>query len=793
MQNVNSQETALANDGNVIDLRLLLYKFFENWKMFLLSVLIFIAIGLTYIYLTNPTYSISGEILIKDNSAGPGNSSNDLTASLNLFAPDKIIDNEIEILKSHTLIEQVVKDLGLSIDYYEKQNLISRPIFSESPFECVVLKPTEEAYKDEWDLVILDTATATLNGKKIELNKPVYSDAGILRINLLNKTGIYRNKEYTFKIKSLGRTVSAYQKNLQIAATTKNSTVISLTIEDEIPERGQMFIKNLFDAYNQAAIDDKRQVAAYTLKFLDDRLKLLTGQLDSVETNVERYKSQQGITDVTEQSKSFLASVQESDAALAQIDVQLSVIGSIESYLASPDNGKGKFPAVIGIEDPVLPQLLQQLSEMQLQRQTLLNTTSEGNPKVKAIDENINSLEGSVRENVRNIRQNLLSSRKTLAQRNADFESVIKNVPAKEKGLIDVTRQREIMNSIYQFLLQKREESALSYASTVSDSRTIDLPRSTDDPVKPKKVLVILIAIMAGMIIPAGIIGIRNALDDKITHKSDIENAVGAPIVGEISFLKEDIPVIVRDKPRSIISEQIRSLRTNMQYIGGRGKEIKTIIFTSSISGEGKSFVSLNLGASLALTDSKVIILELDLRKPKLHKSLNMHNNAGLSTYLIGKASVESIVQPIEGFAKYDIITCGPIPPNPAELVLNGRMTELIEDLKTRYDYVIIDAPPVGLVTDAQIMADLADISFYVIRHGYTIKQNLPRIQALYAEKKFPNMSIIINAISEQSSYGHNYGYGFTTYGGKYSYYEDEEEPKGMFSGLKKRFGKKGD
>lgn len=784
MENSNNQLIVNqdAEEENIIDLRIIFLKLLSNWKLFLACIILFILAGFLYINFQPPIYKITGQILIKDDSKNPLGAQNDVAKELNIFSTEKIIDNEIEIFKSYTIMDKVVKKLGLSMNYYKKDALKNIPIFySESPFQTIIFKPNKRTYDEEWSIKIIDENRISINGKEYAADVPVYTECGLVKISIANKNKSNFNKEYIFKAVPPNVAVQNYQELLSVTPASKNATVIELSIEDAIPERGVALVNNMIDAYNQAAVDDKNKFAANTLVFLDERLKLITGELDSVESNVERYKSREGITDVTEESKSFLQTIQETDLKQSEIEIQLGVINNIEKYLNSPDVEGGKFPAVFGLDDKVLPELLKQLSELSLSKQSLLKTTSEGNPKIQAINENIQSLRVTIAENVRNIRQNLLAASSKLKSRNAEFEGIIKNIPSKEKGLIDVTRQREIKNNIYGFLLQKREEAALSYASTVSDSRTIDLARSSDRPVKPKKALILLMAAVLGLVLPALYVGLVDVFDDKMGKKADIERIAKAPVMGEISFVKDGSSLLVRDKPRSVVSEQIRSLRTNMQYLSNDGHPVQCILFTSSVSGEGKSFISLNLGASLALTDSSVVILELDLRKPKLHSALSLSNTNGLSNYLIGKEQISEIITPIEGFKKYDIITSGPIPPNPAELLLNGKLDQLIKELKTSYDYVIIDAPPVGLVTDAQIMSNYADTTFYITRHNYTQKLHLKNIYTLYKEKRFNNMGIIINAISEDSTYGYSYGYG-------YGYYEEEEDKRGFFS---KIFGKK--
>ena len=391
-------------------------------------------------------------------------------------------------------------------------------------------------------------------------------------------------------------------------------------------------------------------------------------------------------------------------------------------------------------------------------------------------------MKSSLGENMQTLRKSLAITRQQLEAQNGKMESMIKTVPGKERALVDITRQQGIKNNLYVYLLQKREETALSYASAVSDTRTVDMARGSILPVKPVKRNIYLLFALMGIAIPFGIIYVIDLLNDKIKSRKEIEKATKAPILADISYAEHNEALILSNLGRTVMAEQIRALRTNISFLNP-GKGVQSLLFTSSMSGEGKSFISLNLGASLAMTDKKTIILELDMRKPKLQSALDMPNRHGLSNYLVGASELNDIIRPVPGQENYFIITCGPIPPNPAELLLNGRLQELFTELRATFDYIIIDAPPIGIVTDAQILEQQADATLFVLRHEFTPKERLKMVDNLYREKKFKNLSLVFNAVKEGGKYGYGYGYG-------YGYYEQEEETPGIMKNTLNGFKK---
>jgi capsular exopolysaccharide synthesis family protein len=421
-------------------------------------------------------------------------------------------------------------------------------------------------------------------------------------------------------------------------------------------------------------------------------------------------------------------------------------------------------PSTSGLSDPVLGDLLQKLSDLQLQYTQTKKIVPENNPAVVSLVDAINKLRPQILENIKSQRKNLEAGRNNITATNNEYAAMLKTVPEKERELLSISRQQAIKNNIYTFLLQKREETALSFASAVADSRVIDRAESVDAPVSPKRNLIYLAAILGALALGVVIIFIKDLFTRTIQQREDVEKYTDIPILGEVLYDRSKTSIVISEGKRSFIAEQFRQLRTSLAYMGV-DENHKKIMITSSISGEGKSFIAINLGMSLSLMDKKVVLLELDLRKPKVSEQFNISRHVGLSNYLIGKANMEDIIKPT-GHPNLSLITSGPIPPNPSELISNGRLPELLVYLENYFDYILIDTAPVNPVTDAFIISPMADVSLYVIRDKYTPKLFLKKITEKLRTQSFKNPAIVYNGIRGKGigkyGYGYGYGYGYT-------------------------------
>ncbi|AUD04472.1 GumC family protein [Spirosoma pollinicola] len=752
---------------NEPNLRVILLRYLKHWKWFALSLTLAGAAGYVYLQYKTPIYKIQASLLIKDEKKGLDGES--ILKEMDILAPKKTVENEVEIIRSFTLMDKVVNRLDLDVQYFMPTATIDEEVYGNVPFRFIVERPTSELYEDKLLLTVIDKSHVRINDKVYPVNQSIHTPYGRLRV-FAKKPLMASMEPMKIKVSPRTETVNGYLKLLTVETTSKASTVLQITLEEAVPAKGEAILAQLIDEYNQAALVDKNLLAASTLSFIEDRLSLISGELTTVEKDVEQYKTQQGITDLSTQAQSFLMTVQDNDTKLNQVNIQLSSLNDIEKYVDSKASSRGTTPATLSLSDPVLVGLVTKVSELELQHDVLARTTSEKNPLLQTLDGQIKATKESISENIQSIKQQLNSTKGQLSTTNRKLESMVRTVPHKERALMNITRQQAIKNNLYTYLLQKREETALSYASALPDSRTVDLPRHEADPIKPVKALTFLLFGIVGLLMPIGVLASGDMLNNRVRRRSDVEDASQVPILGEVVKSDGKKALVVVSKSRSVIAEQIRALRTNLQFLRSNPTGSQIILFTSSISGEGKSFMSMNLGASLALVDRPTVILEMDLRKPKLHMSLGMRNSVGISNYLIGEATLDDVLQPIEGFPNYFLIPCGPLPPNPSELLNGPYLAQLFDELKARFAYIIVDSPPIGLVTDAQVIAPFADATLYMVRHDITPKTHLKMVDTLYKEHRFNNLNVILNAVDDGESYYYSYSYG--------EYYEEDKSAR---------------
>ena len=479
---------------------------------------------------------------------------------------------------------------------------------------------------------------------------------------------------------------------------------------------------------------------------------------------MESYKTSQGITDLSTEANLFLEKVKENDTKLNEVDIQLKVLEGVERYL---QNGQGTVaPASLMVTDPILTSFIEKLSELELQKEKMARTVQPGNPFLETLNTQISNTKQAVRENINNQKNGLLVTRTSLAGLNKRFEGSISRIPRKEREFVTIQRQQNIKENLYLLLLQKREETALSYASTVTDSRLVDRPYSTPLPIKPNTKMIYLVALLLGIVLPAAVMNIRELLNDRVQSRKEIESETGLPVFGEIALKPKEIKTNLLDvQSRTFIAEQFRLLRTNLQYINPDNKHKgNVILLTSSTSGEGKSFITLNLAISIATLGKRVAVLELDMRKPKLTKYLGLTRDKGISNFLAGAADPMEIAKKTE-IENLFLASCGPLPPNPAELLSNGKMETLLATYREYFDYILLDTPPVGLVTDALVLAPYIDTCFYIVRHEVTVKKDLTILSDLKKFNKFKSINVIFNGVNYRNSQEYRYGYG---YGYKY-------------------------
>ena len=746
-----------------IDLRSIAYRYIRNWYLFVIFLLLAFVSAFFYLVYSRPVYEVSSVVLIKDDKKGLGG--NDFLKDLEMMGGNKIVENEMEVFKSRSLMKKVVESLRLNVIYTKKANPIDVDLYGKSPIWMQIEQMKKPVYNQKFIVRLLNHAKfeILIEDKAVgeySFGQVVYQPLlGKFRV-FSNNTILKNNEDIDVQFANIDGIIQGNLGKLDVSLLNQKSTVIKLSYQETSPNRGKDILRKLHEAYILASLGDKNTEASNTLRFIDERLGLISNELTVVEKDVELYKSAAGFTDISSESNLFLEKVKETDSKLNEVGIQVKVLEGVEKFLNTPGSNVSSVTSMIN--DPSLSLLISKLSELELQREKYARTVQVGNPLLETVNTQVSNTKAAIRENINNQKRGLIISRTNLAGLNRSIEASIRSIPKKEREFVSIKRQQGIKESLYLLLLQKKEETAISYASTVSDSRLIDEAFVSASPIKPIPNTIYLIAILIGLGVPILIINIKVILNDKISSRAELEQKTNSiPILGEVGNKPKNIVGPLLDtKSNNFIAEQFRILRTNLQYLIQGQKACKKILVTSSISGEGKSFISLNLAASLASAGQKVILINLDIRKPKLHEYLNLSNNKGIVNYLIGQGKASDFVQ-LTSEPNLSFVASGPIPPNPAELLSSNKLQEFIKELENDYQYILIDCSPNGLVTDAQLAAPLVDATIFIVRHEYTPQRAMLPLSNLYDKKKFPSLTVIYNGVKGNASYGYGYGYGY--------------------------------
>jgi capsular exopolysaccharide synthesis family protein len=587
--------------------------------------------------------------------------------------------------------------------------------------------------------------------------------------------------EYTVDWKPAENVAASLAGGVKVQPKTPGTSILSISIQSTNAQMAADIVNNLMIEYDSMTVEQNNYSTDQMLGFIDDRLNILNLELDTLQLKFLKYKQDNNLFDVEKQVGEYFFKYTEADKTAIAEQFKLNVADDIDSYLKDKKNQYSKVtPSAFGLEDITLNELVGLYNKMQLDRQALLDANVPvENPVIKEVEGQIEIIREKLLENLRTMRLSLNSTINTLKSRSGSEQSKLQSLPFKLKLYVEMERQINTKLALYNLLEGKREEAAIGRASTISNSKVIDGAGASNTPVKPNKRTIQILAILIGVGLPALIIFIGEILNDKISTRFDIEKLTQAPILGEIGHSFSVDTLIVSKTSRTMVSEQFRIIRSNMQYVIHKEKAV--ILVTSSFSGEGKSFISTNMGAVLALTGKKTIILEFDIRKPKVLSGLHMSKRAGITNFLMGKAGIEELIAPVPEHDDLFVLACGPVPPNPSEMLLDKKVSQLFEWLRERFEIILIDTAPVGMVSDAMTLSKFADCTLYLVRQGHTFKKQIALIDELYRENKLPKVSIVINDVKNKPGYGY-YGYGRYGYGYGYgygsSYYDEEKPPK---------------
>ena len=777
-QHNNSNYQMQVQEDDSINLRDELEKYLVHWKWFLLSGFIAIVLAFVYVRYATPQYSVSSTLLIKDDDSSLGSELAAFQDLGMLGGGSSNIDNEIQILKSRSLAKTVVKDLNLNISYYKKGRVKESEVYGDKIEYRLIALDSIEVYKkldtvnyfeitDSNEIILFDEEK--IFPKKIVLDEEfTIGDHTFVLKKEANKkvSNDYEIKDFRISFEPTRKVVDGLVKNIQVAPIDKQSSVLQLSMKHAVRKKAEDIINTLIVNYNADAINDKSEVGERTSSFISDRLSKIEEELDIVDKRVESYKKDNKLTNVEEESTLFVEQVSENEKALFETTTQLRLVDFMDEYIQKNGASYELLPANLGFQDASIAVLLEQYNEVVLQRNKILYGSSAENPMVKNLEYQLDSYQVSLKESLVNLKASLNITLRELNKQDRKFNDKIKGIPTKEREYRNIQREQGIKEALYLYLLQKQEETDISLAVTTANSKVIDVAYGSDIPVAPRKMIILLAAIIIGMIIPFGVIYINDLLDNKLHNRKDLEAMLSVPILGDIPLKETKENIVITRDGRSSTAEAFRLLRTNLDFMltATNKKKGKTIFLTSTVSGEGKSFVSINLACTLALSGKKVALLGMDLRAPKITEYISVYNGKGVTNYIMDESlGLDDLKINLPKHQGLDIFPSGIIPPNPAELLMHPRVDELFAKVQEEYDYIVVDTAPVNLVTDTLMISDRADLFMYVTRANYLDKRLLAVPQNLYNEKRLPNMAMLINGTHYKKGYGYgNYGaYGY--------------------------------
>ena len=748
------------------DVKGILQKYLRYWYLFILGAAIAIFAALVYLRYTTPLYVASTTLMFKDQNKGGGLSETAAFSDIELLNASKSIDNEILILKSLNLMKSVITALKIERTFIIEGQIRDVEIYGvEVPIDIIIEEPSPSMngkvfrihFKDDNSFILEEGENRELHqfGKSIEKE---YGKFTIVSIE--GFTFSESNQPLLVKFHDRNSIAKHYSNGVNVRPVNSQASALNISVKDPVPEKARDILEKLIEVYEKESVDDKNQIAAKTVEFIDDRLDYLTQELSRVEQNVEKYKQEMELTNVDAQAEQYITAATENRKEVEQIDIQLDVLRSIERYLENQETDDYKLvPTTLTIQDITLNELITRFNQLQQERERSLGSgTRPTNPYILNINEQLQNLKQNVLENLRNIKNGLQITRRNLMAKSGLVDDQINKVPMIERQLIEITRQQEIKQAIYLYLLQKKEESALSLAATVSNTRIIDPPYARG-PVSPVKSNILAYSLIMGLFIPFVGIYLKYLLTNRIERKGDVTGLTQTPILGEVCHSKEKEFVVSGATKKTPIAEMFRLIRTNLHYTG-ISSDTKCLLVTSSMSGEGKSFFCTNIGMSFVGTGKSVLIIEFDLRRPKLLKNLGIERKKGLTDYIVGDIdNLEKVVIPTGLADNLDILPAGTLPPNPAELMLSERVGTMISELKKVYDYIILDTAPVGKVADAFALKPYSDLTVYIIRYNYTDKKQLAIIDEIFQDKKLNNPMIVLNDSKKSNNGGYTYGY----------------------------------
>lgn len=795
-----------AKADDFIRIQDLYYLCLAKWRWFVLSLVVCLGVAVIYLLMTPPVYTRTASLLIKEESKGQSLSGDVGTSfsDLGLFQSNTNVNNELISLQSPAVMFDVVKRLHLEVDYATDGSFYPQVRYGQNlpltvSFAGLGDNETAALTVESVRPQGIKLTSFVHNGEKVDgevvgtLNDSLVTPIGKIVIRPAGAFVDWQKslEPLTVSRSGLNSAVSRYSAGLSVALQSEKTTIVDLTFRDVCIQRAEDILNTVIAVYNENWIKDKNQIAVSTSMFINDRLGVIESELGHVDENISTFKSENLLPDVQAASQLYMTERSQAQSQILTLNTQLSMARYIRNYLTASSSRNQLLPANSGLESANIESQISEYNNLQLQRNNLVANSSEQNPLVVDMDESLRSMRRSIVSSVDNLITTLNTQIHSLEKSDQRATEHIAANPSQAKYLLSVERQQKVKESLYLFLLQKREENELSQAFTAYNTRIITPPTGSMVPTAPMKKNILLVAFALGILIPVVIVFLQETLNTRVRGKKDLEN-LSIPFVGEIPlygkvrrsglFRKKVTPltetkVVVKEGSRDVVNEAFRVLRTNLEFVSGENGKGQVILMTSFNPGSGKTFLTVNIAATLAIKGKRVLVIDGDLRRGSTSVYVGSPHH-GLSNYLAGKVEhIEDVIVPASETVRFDVLPIGTIPPNPTELLAGERLQTLLADFRTRYDYILIDCPPIELVADTHIIGKYADRTIFVVRAGLLERSMLPELEVLYTEHKFKNMAVLLNGTEGNGSYRYGYRYGYH-YGYGSSYYYGNEKQK---------------
>lgn len=720
-----------------------------RWYWFLVSPLLSALIGLAFLRYKTPHYSITASLLVRDDSRGSDLHETALLEELGFPGATSSVDNEIEILKSRTLLSQVIADLHLTTQYFASGHLKTAELYEKTPYKInftEVLSAEPLTYHINRETGSTFTLQTTDNNYKGTFGRPLALPHGLAVVDTTHfkPAPDYR---YSFKISGTETVLDHYTRALSIQAPNKTASLVNLSIQDVLPRKGEAILKQLITRYQQASIEEKSKAADNTIAFINASLTHISSELAQVETDIERFRKRHRVIDMAEDGRQALQKATANALEEKKLAVHLKIVQLLETHLR--ERPATAIPSALHPQEGGFATLAEKYNELQLSRTKALASLAPGHPEMGALEDQIGAMRNHILDAIQQQRQELELSIEAAHAYGKGYNAEIAQLPGHQRGFLSQSREQGIQQELYLFLLKKRMETAISRSANIANARVIDPPKACPLPLYPNRQLSLLIALFTGILAPMAVLYIGQIFNNKITSKEDILRQCDVPVIGEISQQGR----FGRGGNRSLVAEQFRSLRTNLRFVAGE-RQNNVILLTSAMANEGKSFVAMHLAHSLTLACKKVLLIDFDLRKPSLARLLNLRPE-GVAEYLASEQ--EPFIQQYANGPPFDFLAAGAQPTSTGEIILSPKVGALISTLKTRYDYLLLDSPPVGLVADARLLGPHADMTLYIVRQHFTFTHQIAEMQKICKQSQLPDMYAVLNGTRNLHRYQYNY------------------------------------